>query len=99
MRLPELHPNPEVMRFDGGTCLFAKVELGQHTDGRWMWAMSFFTAKHGAGYACGPKWGNFAEDRITALDSAIAELRERAGPGEIADWAESLNPRQASLFG
>lgn len=70
---------PEVFEYPhcGRNFPRAEVRLGQHTDGRWMWATSYLTANGGSSYALLPKWGNFAATHEEALQEAVDELRDR----------------------
>lgn len=81
----------------------ATITLGQHDDGRWMWATDYSTTNHGAGYACLPKWGNFAATRDEALQCAVDELRKRwrnkADCAALQRWLDTLQPQQADLYG
>lgn len=54
----------------------ARIELHQYNDGLWMWSTSFQFKEHGHGYRVGPKWGNFAKNRNSALHWAVHELSE-----------------------
>lgn len=79
----------------------AAIQIHQHEDGRWMWAVH--TA--GGGYKVGPKWGRFAESALTAASFAAAELLDwcdrhedflgdamidRAQLQKIRAWAEGF---------
>lgn len=78
----------------------ARIEMHQHTDGRWMWSASAV----GRSYKVGPKWGRFAQDRETALRGAareVLDLAERAGRPDpycltaaqlqqVKDWAKKM---------
>lgn len=86
----------------------ARIEVVQHDDGRWMWAIDFGTADGGEGYAPMPKWGRFAPTEAAARTAGIAELRTRLGARAWADqpqarkllaWLDALEaPQQEALF-
>ena len=100
MRHPELHQTPEVLAFEASTVERARIELGQHTDGRWMWATSMQGGNAGHGYACGAKWKRFAPSRGDALDNACAELAAKGYvTPRVRDWLATLQTPQGDLFG
>ncbi|AVO37360.1 hypothetical protein [Pukyongiella litopenaei] len=74
----------------------ARIELHRHTDGLWMWSVSFHADGRGSGYRVGPKWGHFAKSREDALHWAVDELLTRleSVEGKNADliraWARGL---------
>ncbi len=75
----------------------AEIELHRHTDGRWMWSVSYHFCDRGGSYKVGPKWGRFARDRQSALYWATQELiratRNVADDSEarrIAAWVGKL---------
>lgn len=99
MRHPDLHQSPEVLRCEFGRTERAVIEVGQHDDGRWMWATQVQTANEGRGYACGAKWERFAETRADAIDSAIEEIAATSYvTARIRQWLASLQPPQVDLF-
>lgn len=51
----------------------AVIELHEHEDGRWMWAVS----GAGGGYKVGPKWGRFAATQEEAMRFAAIELHDK----------------------
>lgn len=53
----------------------AEIEVHQHEDGRWMWAVG----QSGGGYKVGPKWGRFAPTQLDAI---------RYGAAELLDWCD-----------
>lgn len=55
----------------------AAVRIAQHTDGRWMWAISYYTNEGGEGSAPLAKWGRFAPTRDAARKAGIEELQKR----------------------
>lgn len=95
---------PEVLEYPHRGYNFprAEIRLGQHDDGRWMWATSFHTALHGVSYALLPKWGNFASTRDEALQGAVDELRKRfKGKDDCAAlgrWLDTIRTAQNDLF-
>jgi len=96
VRHPDLHPSPEILEMPRSRKASAQIELAQHTDGRWMWAVSWLEGGSGRGYCCGAKWGNFAATRAAALDAAIAE---GLGQTETAhDACPSVRARLQTLF-
>lgn len=84
----------------------AAIELAQHTDGTWMWGISYcFADGCGGGYRVGPKWGKFADTRGEAIWAACRELKERIAAGqhteELVNWLDELDgtvPVQQELF-
>jgi len=52
----------------------ATIQIHQHEDNTWMWAVSCA----GGGYKVGPKWGRFAATQEEATRFAAAELLEKA---------------------
>lgn len=70
----------------------AVLEIHEHKDGTWMWAVS------GAfgGYKVGPKWGRFAPTSQDATRFAAAELLEKA-QGRSAEGA-SISERQRQMI-
>ena len=99
-RHPELHQNPEVIAMPRQKNTDrASIELGQHTDGRWMWATSCCEDYKYRGYCCGAKWGNFAPTRDAALRCAVEEILAITKHA-VADWAaQQLEHQQLDLFG
>lgn len=57
----------------------AALQLHEHEDGRWMWAVT--TAS--GGYKVGQKWGRFASTQAEAMRFAAAEL---------LDWCDRKEP-------
>ena len=103
MRHPELHQNPEVLCLPITRGASAKIELGQHADGRWMWGLSWGEGFSGGGYCCAAKWNRFASTRDEALRAAIAEGFERTERAScdcptVRAWLETLCPQQLDLF-
>ena len=86
----------------------ARIDVRQHDDGRWMWAISMYTNLGGEGYAAMPKWGRFAPSAQAARAAAIVELRERLSmrswsrhkqAQELLAWLDGLEaPQQRELF-
>lgn len=81
--------------------------MARNDDGRWMWAVSFFSRTWGFGYAPLPKCGNFAADREAALARGVDELLDRLlkkkergkDECEVIAWLETLKARkQGDLF-
>ena len=83
----------------------ARIELQRDREsGLWMWATcyalddgnTFFGGGRCSGYQVGPKWGNFAATRETALHCAISELLSRIETYDtpqtrrIRTWLEGL---------
>ena len=104
-RHEELHPNPEILQMRMTKKLAAaEIELGEHTDGRWMWAFSWQEGFSARGFACAAKWGRFAPTREHALDAAILEMRRdlekrKDAKPEVSAWLETLSrPAQADMF-
>ena len=98
-RHPDLHQSPEVLRVEVSKSECAVIEVGQHDDGRWMWATKLQTTTAGHGYACGAKWKHFAATRSEAISSAIDEIASMSYiTPRIRDWLKSLQPPQGSLF-
>lgn len=98
MRHPELHQSPKQITFKKGQHCDAKIELGQHTDGRWMWAYSVNCGFRGEGFGLSAKWRKFAADESAALVAAVAEIRKRYGNDErIAGWLDELMQPQLAL--
>lgn len=94
----ELHPNPEVVCMRTTSAAAAEIRLGEHSDGRWMWAFSWREGFTGHGFACAAKWNRFAPTRAEALDSAIREMRKEV-KAEVREWLETLSaPVQADMF-
>lgn len=58
----------------------ACLQLHEHDDGRWMWAVQSASG----GYKVGPKWGRFADTQAQALAFSAAEL---------LDWCDRTEPR------
>lgn len=74
---------------------YAEIELHRHTDGLWMWSVSWNADMGGGGYRVGAKWGKFAETRDDALYYACCELETRVrGDGKeaalIMKWVAGL---------
>lgn len=104
VRHPSLHQNPEILTMPTTRNAAARIELGQHTDGRWMWGLSWQDGFSGCGFCCGPKWGCFAPTREAALDAAIAQCLEQTAKANtdcktVRAWAQTLCSRQEDLFG
>lgn len=86
----------------------AHIETAQHSDGRWMWGISFDTATCGEGCAPLAKWGRFAATEAAAIDAGIQEMRERiasrANPNDtqlrkLKAWLDKIEqPRQLQLW-
>ena len=96
-RHPELHQSPEILSMPTTRNASAEIELGQHTDGRWMWAISWREGFTASGFCCGAKWGRFAGTRQAALNGAIEEMKA-ATKAEARAWAETLVSVQRDLF-
>lgn len=79
----------------------ARIEVHEHEDGRWMWAIGHASG----GFKVGPKWGRFAKTQREATRLAACELMDwcdrndgrtdgmcitRAQLAQIRDWAEAL---------
>ncbi|MEN8720089.1 MAG: hypothetical protein ABF296_07500 [Oceanococcaceae bacterium] len=88
----------------------AEIRIAPHSDGRWMWAISYATKTGGYGFAPLPKWGHFADSPDAAQAQAAAHLRlqitRRSGEAEttcgrnLLEWLDSLEaPQQIDLFG
>lgn len=86
----------------------AEVRIAQASDGRWMWAISFWASQGGEGFAPMEKWGRFADTCDAAVSAGIDELEKRllgrreqdAHTRLLLDWIESLRaPAQPDLFG
>ncbi len=102
------YPSPAPTRHHFAALPQAHIEVVQHDDGRWMWAISFYTADGGEGYAALPKWARFAPTEGAARAAGIAELRERlarrtwAGKPQalaLMAWLDALDaPVQGALF-
>lgn len=83
----------------------AEIEVHQHDDGSWMWAVSYQMSQSGSCYAVGPKWGRFAASPSDALYYAIEELRKRLDRRvdnaeqkdrrEILAWCDDLSAELA----
>lgn len=78
----------------------ACIEVHQHTDGLWMWAVQFhLDSGCGSGYRVGPKWGRFAATRGDAIFHAAEEMREHLkrchapckSKAVILEWLEALS--------
>jgi hypothetical protein len=73
-----------------------RIEIHQHTNGKWMWSTSFMADNAGGGYRVGSKWGRFAESREDALFFAVEELEasmsKNSGPDAslILKWLQTL---------
>jgi len=85
----------------------ASVQVAQHTDGRWMWAITFSTSSGGEGYAPHAKWGRFTQDRDAAVKEGIKEMLERLARRnwtakqieKLLAWArEQAAPKQQDMF-
>ena len=63
----------------------AAIQLHEHEDGRWMWAVSCA----GSGYKVGPKWGRFAATQPEAMRFAAAEL---------LDWCDRRQGRTDGMM-
>ena len=103
MRHHELHQDPEILHMPTMRSAQASIELGQHTDRRWMWAVSWAEGFSGKGYCCAAKWNRFAATREEALCAAIAEgleQTERASSDcpTVRAWLETLCPPQRDMF-
>lgn len=103
MRHPALHQNPERIEMQPTRGAEAAIELGQHADGRWMWALSWQEGHSGSGYCLGEKWGNFAETRQSALDAAVAEGLQQTSRAysecrNVRAWLEAMSQKQGDLF-
>lgn len=103
MRHPDLHQSPDRISMTAGRRAAATIELGQHADGRWMWALSWREGFSGRAYCLAEKWGNFAPTRRAALDAAVAEglhetRRAYSDCHTVRAWLTSLNPQQPDLF-
>lgn len=99
MRHPDLHQSPEVLSAVFGRTESVVIEIGQHDDGRWMWATRVQTANTGYGYACGAKWKRFAESRAEAFSNACNEIASTSYiTARIREWLASLQPAQVDLF-
>lgn len=86
---------PTVLKFGrwGRGFPIVTVEVGQHEDGRWMWATDIYTGTYGYGYKLNPKWHNFAATRREALDKAKHEVACRMSHKDrkaTAKWLEGL---------
>lgn len=68
------------------------LQIHQHTDGLWMWSVSFETSETGVHYRVGPKWGRFATTRRDAVTLAMQELRERV------DESQQIAPAQKTAL-
>ncbi len=69
----------------------AKIELHQHSDGKWMWSTSAHLSNDGGyGYRVGPKWGKFAGCRDDALHWARKELTNRLKNKDHHDAKKAL---------
>lgn len=100
-----LTPSPEELPFPHrpfGT----RIQIAQHDDGQWMWAVRVWCGNEGIGYHIGPKWEKFAGSRADALAFASEEIEHicRRNPcreaQEIRDWLADLKaPAQPDLFG
>ena len=89
----------------------AEIRTGQHTDGRWMWAITIMTGRSGHSYALLPKWDRFAATSEAALLAAAQEIRQLlegwtyqsqpAAVNEINSWLDGVvtELQQPSLFG
>ena len=98
-RHPDLHQSPEVLRVEFSKVEGAVIEIGQHDDGRWMWATKVQTTNAGYGYACAEKWKHFAPTRSEAIASAIEEIASTSYiTPRIREWLASLQPPQGALF-
>jgi hypothetical protein len=62
----------------------AAIELHQHEDGRWMWAVH----SSSGGYKVGPKWGRFAATQDAARTYAA---------GELLDWCDRNHGRTEGM--
>ena len=97
-RHEDLHPNPEVLQMTATRAAAAEIELGEHIDGRWMWAFSWREGFSAHGFACAAKWDRFAGTRAEALDAAIKEMRAEV-QSEVLAWLETLSrPVQTDMF-
>ncbi|WP_157779800.1 hypothetical protein [Celeribacter ethanolicus] len=88
----------------------ASIEIHQHTDERWMWAVNMA----GGGYRVGEKWGKFADSRDDATHYAAKEVLtqcervqdpnsigiSKAQLHQIEAWAEVIasDPARAHLM-
>lgn len=72
-----------------------RLEIAQHSDGRWMWSASTLTPAWGASYRIGPKWGQFAQSRADAISAACAEALQRIVPKANDDGMASFNTKGA----
>lgn len=50
-----------------------QLQIHEHEDGRWMWAVTTCTG----GYKVGPKWGRFADTQEAAVRFAAAEAIDK----------------------
>lgn len=103
MRHHELHPDPQVLAMPAARGASAHIELGEHEDGSWMWAVSLYEGAEGFGYSCAAKWQRFAATHAAALEAAIAEGMERTeraakGYRTVRAWLASLRAAQGDLF-
>jgi hypothetical protein len=62
----------------------AAIQLHQHEDSRWMWAIQHANG----GYQVGPKWGRFAPSQAAALTYAA---------GELLDWCDRTEAQGQTL--
>ena len=77
----------------GKTYPLIRIQLAQHTDGRWMWAVSISGPVSGYGYAPNPKWGKFASSRGGAVEGARQEAAaylKEPGDKQAMKWLEAL---------
>lgn len=77
----------------------AEIGLGQHTDGRWMWAVSWWDGISGQAYGVNAKWGHFADTRNVAIDLAVDEGLVQTHHGSskkdlMANLFSSFRPKQ-----
>ena len=63
----------------------ATIQLHEHEDGRWMWAVQHASG----GYKVGPKWGRFSATMSTAASFAAAEL---------LNWCDQAEGRLESIM-
>lgn len=75
------------------------IQIAQHTDGLFMWAIDAMVGTGYRGYRVGSKWGKFAPTRQDAIAAACTEIEAQGPDRNVIDWLDSLcAPQQMELF-
>lgn len=84
----------------------AEIRVAPSDDGRWMWAVSYYSFRHGFGSVPLPKWGRFASTREAAISAGVDEMLAELSKHEadkaqasVIAWLNMMRgPTQGELF-